>query len=496
VRRGIILAARFYPAGWRDRYGEEFDALLEDATADWRQLLNVAHGALTMQLENGITHVKVAGALALAGAILALAASYRVPPRYVASALLQITPVVDPARPAAKEVVGREAGDRIGLLRQGVINRRDVARIVEDRDLYRKERERTTLEDVIEQIGRDMRIEPIDLPGRNGAASPAAFRVSFSYPDKEKAQAVVGELVTLLQQRNVTIGRSQALEWEKLWSQPIPFSESLEVVEPARLPAELTQPRREVFLAWGAAGGLLLGLLVILFRRHPRAGLRVAAFGLAGTALAAGVSLLIPEQYTAKAVLRITAPFDPKSLSGAVPATPVRESVQRLKWEVLNSEDFWETLRRSMGIEGARLAHLRATRDRAFGIRSQDSGSPRPADSSFEIAFSDPDPLRARKVVLQVVSRLQSQQVKDFLSMEGKDKVFVDWAQRHRAGGILEIVLSPVTPDQPATHLRLTVTLAGALLGILLGVVVSRGKASSARPALDAVRSVCLHFAR
>jgi len=46
MRRWIALAARLYPRSWRDRYGEEFDALLEDATADWQQFLNVAQGAL------------------------------------------------------------------------------------------------------------------------------------------------------------------------------------------------------------------------------------------------------------------------------------------------------------------------------------------------------------------------------------------------------------------------------------------------------------------
>jgi hypothetical protein len=345
MRRWIALAARLYPRSWRDRYGEEFDALLEDATADWRQFLNVAHVALTMQLEQGIACLKVAGALALAGSILAMAASYRVPPRYVASALLQVTPVLDAAQPAAKDVVGHEAEDRVETFRKG-FGRHAIAQIVGNLDLYRAERERTSLEDVMDRIldDGDIQIRPAEVPGRNGAAPPVAFRVSFAYPDKAKAQAAVGELVTLLRQENAFIEQSKALGWQALWSQPVPFHDRLDVVEPARLPARLTQPRREVFLACGAAGGLLLGVLAILFRRHPAAGLRVAACALAGTALAAAVSLLIPEQYRANAVLRITAPFDPQHFSGAVPETPVRDRVERLKSEILSSERMGKTL--------------------------------------------------------------------------------------------------------------------------------------------------------
>jgi hypothetical protein len=87
MRRWIALAGRLYPRGWRERYGEEFDALLEEATADWRQFLNVTGGALTMRIANGIPYLKVAGALGLAGALAALSASYRVAQALTATAV-------------------------------------------------------------------------------------------------------------------------------------------------------------------------------------------------------------------------------------------------------------------------------------------------------------------------------------------------------------------------------------------------------------------------
>jgi len=43
-------AARLYPRWWRERYGEEFAALLEDARPGFFGVLDVARGAMTMQM--------------------------------------------------------------------------------------------------------------------------------------------------------------------------------------------------------------------------------------------------------------------------------------------------------------------------------------------------------------------------------------------------------------------------------------------------------------
>jgi hypothetical protein len=51
MRRWIAIAARLYPRSWRERYGPEFDAVLENAPANWRQVLDVTRAALAMQLK-------------------------------------------------------------------------------------------------------------------------------------------------------------------------------------------------------------------------------------------------------------------------------------------------------------------------------------------------------------------------------------------------------------------------------------------------------------
>lgn len=50
MKRLIKLAAKLYPGPWRERYGMEFDALLDQAPCAWRAFWNVLWGAVRMNL--------------------------------------------------------------------------------------------------------------------------------------------------------------------------------------------------------------------------------------------------------------------------------------------------------------------------------------------------------------------------------------------------------------------------------------------------------------
>ena len=50
MKRLIYLSAKLYPRWWRDRYGAEFDALIEDDAASLSAAVNVLTEALLMQI--------------------------------------------------------------------------------------------------------------------------------------------------------------------------------------------------------------------------------------------------------------------------------------------------------------------------------------------------------------------------------------------------------------------------------------------------------------
>jgi hypothetical protein len=51
MKRLARWLARLYPRQWRARYGEEFEALLEDATLGWRDCFGVVLSALEIRME-------------------------------------------------------------------------------------------------------------------------------------------------------------------------------------------------------------------------------------------------------------------------------------------------------------------------------------------------------------------------------------------------------------------------------------------------------------
>ncbi len=470
MRRWIALAARLYPRSWRERYGDEFDALVEDATADWRQLLNVTRSAITMQVSDHIREIKLAGALMLAGALLAIAASYRVPERYVSSAVLRMTPVVDAGKRAAPDVLQRVTEDRIHFLTLELTGRDNTLRILQlsELNLYPRERDQEPLEDLAERIRNgDLRVLPVVSSGVSGSA----FRVSFAYPDKAKARAVVQELVGQLQRDNDASNHEIASAWRELWSEAIPFSERVDVVQYASLPSSPAQPQRTIFAAVGTAAGLLVGILAVLFWRRPQFGLRIAVCGLAGCAVGCGISLLISEKYTARAVLRMTAPFTPKQLSGELASPSVGEWMRRLRTQVLSADNVAQIARSpNFRLDSEGMAAILKAPDQVFHISVLDPSSEAGAIPSIEITVAHPDKVLARKLAMELVAEIQARYIGVRASMDQQADEQLRFAHEHHAGDKLVIVTQPNLDDELATHYRLQLTIAGAVMGILLAI--------------------------
>src|SRR5580692_8023162 len=101
MRRWLRLAAGLYPWSWRERYGAEFQALLEDVNPDWREFTDVLRGALTMQMTNATTYLKLVGGLAVAGAVVATAVSFSFPRIYQSTAVMRMAQPQNPQRAAS-----------------------------------------------------------------------------------------------------------------------------------------------------------------------------------------------------------------------------------------------------------------------------------------------------------------------------------------------------------------------------------------------------------
>jgi hypothetical protein len=108
MRTLMRAAARLYPRRWRERYEREFDALLEDVDAGWYEVLNIAYGAVMMQLKRAGV---VAGVCAVVGAVISGAASLRMPETYASSATLRLPSTEEVFLQRAQQALAAESID-------------------------------------------------------------------------------------------------------------------------------------------------------------------------------------------------------------------------------------------------------------------------------------------------------------------------------------------------------------------------------------------------
>jgi polysaccharide chain length determinant protein (PEP-CTERM system associated) len=114
------------------------------------------------------------------------------PDSYESVALIKIVPQQIPQNMVQSSIT-QDMSDRIGSMATTVLSRSVLITIVNNFDLYKRDRQKMPMEDVVENIMRkDIHITPV-MAGGNGRNVPA-FTVSFKYEDRLMATRVVQEL--------------------------------------------------------------------------------------------------------------------------------------------------------------------------------------------------------------------------------------------------------------------------------------------------------------
>jgi hypothetical protein len=434
MKRWIARAAALYPRNWRKEFGEEFDALLEDVEPGWHVFANVLGGAVRMQISSGSNWLKVIAATAVVGAIVAWGVSLTVAPRYESSAVMSVTPQSDPARPPAPEGALRQrAAAHIAEVETEILSRTSLWWIIRDPslDLYKEERERLPLEEVIGQMRGNIRIQA--HPSSAGGRAPIVFSVSFTYPDQAKAQAVVRSLVKRFAEANLVSNRERTTRYQNFWQDmsagslakavpPPPVGDTVAVLDPASRPMESERQNRITFLAWGLGAGLLLGMLAVLAMRWPRGVSRLGGFAAVGCVAAWSASFLIPNRYTSTAVMRIApAEITEDPLATAPAATPAAEFLHHMEPQILSFQrlstiiqdprlDLYPPERARKSME--EVVRNMLARDLSIAVVSP-AFSATGTVSAFSISFSYFDPRKAQQLVQALITLFQDIAVQD-----------------------------------------------------------------------------------
>lgn len=89
MKKLASLLIRLYPSGWKQRYRDEMEALLEDAPPDSRALFDLLKGGIAMQLAMpGFS--RLAFILGTTGLLAGFGVSFLVTPRFISTAVLAV----------------------------------------------------------------------------------------------------------------------------------------------------------------------------------------------------------------------------------------------------------------------------------------------------------------------------------------------------------------------------------------------------------------------
>ena len=150
---------------------------------------------------------------AFAGLVLAVIVAFLWPDTFVSRALMRITPQQVPER-LVPSAINSQMAERLTQMQQEILSRASLADMIQRLELYKKERQRMSVEDLIDKM-RDpatgIKIQMLDVPTdgpKKGLA--AAFMIQYRYRDARKAQAVVQALVAKFTEQNATVQRNQA----------------------------------------------------------------------------------------------------------------------------------------------------------------------------------------------------------------------------------------------------------------------------------------------
>ena len=147
---------------------------------------------------------------AFAGLVVAVIVAFLWPDTFVSTATIRVVPPQVP-QSLVPSNVNSQMSQRINAMYQTISSRNNLQNLITTHNLYPRERQRQPMEDIIEEMKRDIRISPVtSIASRTEGAFPA-FQLSYSYSNRFLAQKVVADLVGRFMNENTRERTTQSV---------------------------------------------------------------------------------------------------------------------------------------------------------------------------------------------------------------------------------------------------------------------------------------------
>jgi succinoglycan biosynthesis transport protein ExoP len=147
---------------------------------------------------------------AFAGLVLGVVVAFWWPDTYVSEAVLSVTPPQVNQKLVPTDL-STQMAERLNQMQQLILSRSSLTGLILDPklDLYKRERGRKSIDQLVELMRKNIHITvPPREPGEDQPRM-SSFRIAFGYPDRHKAQAVVGALVNKFTNGNFVVEEQQ-----------------------------------------------------------------------------------------------------------------------------------------------------------------------------------------------------------------------------------------------------------------------------------------------
>jgi len=219
-------ATRIYPRTWRERYGREFEAMLEDLPERglrWNSVWDISKGAIAMRAIQGPANLmKVTAIFAVAGLIVAGGIAFAIPDSFVSMSLVKADSSID--------------GEILSNSLQRTLTDKWMQGLIGKYGLYQGKA------NAVELLKRDFVVRPI----KRGRSGEGAFHVGVRHADPETARRINVELTE-------AILKAQA---------------GLSLLDATSLPQSPIEPNRPIIAIVGCTAGAAIGLILALWRRR------------------------------------------------------------------------------------------------------------------------------------------------------------------------------------------------------------------------------------
>ena len=138
----------------------------------------------------------------LLSVVVAVVTAFFWPNTYISSAAIRVVPPQVPERFVPTNV-NVHMGERLQAMRDTILSRNALTNIIQSHDLYRKQRSRVPMEDIIEDMRKDIDIRMPRVVTANNPSGLTAFLISFRYENRYTAQKVTRDLMTRFIDENI-----------------------------------------------------------------------------------------------------------------------------------------------------------------------------------------------------------------------------------------------------------------------------------------------------